>query len=874
MSEQKDLNNAVVVSGDFLIDWNLACGRKVAAGSTMLKSAGEMHFTWAPGGAGLLANLVEAGLAAAGAAGRQVCKPAGPQGDLIPGDPRFTHAYTLWSAFKYSEKPGQEKEKPAWRMDEFLGQEGGEGTIPLPEPDAPDADLVVLLDAGLGFRDRPECWPAALHNPARRPWVVLQTAAPVASGRLWEHLYAHFADRLIVVMSVDDLRFTEVQISRELSWERTAQDVVWELSHNPQVNALSRCAAVVISFNAAGAVLMAGGAANSSLFFDPRGIEGMWEADFPGGMTGYSTCLAAALACRCACDPGGPDLARAVRGGLAGMRKLHAEGYGERGAAGTRLIFPFKTVAAEIVRGEGPFAQVTIQDPGRFLTAQAAADCLPDQDGFWTILNDCYQDNLGQVAQEIVLYGPEAVLTGVPLGVFGGLLTVDRREIESFRAIRSLIGEYCRQGQQKKPLSIAVFGSPGSGKSFGIIQVASSLLPGQIQVLEFNLSQFNQVKDLLDALHQVRDVGLSGKIPLVFWDEFDTPLDGKRLGWLRYFLAPMQDGRFQEGQLSHPIGRCIFVFAGGTSYSIDHFNQALPEEEFRAAKGPDFVSRLKGFVNILGPNRLGEGRADAFYIIRRAILLRSILKRNAGQLFQKKDGKDRLNIDRGVLRAMLETPVYKHGVRSMESVIAMSQLSGKSAYERSCLPSEAQLDLHVDGRDFLSIVQQLDLSGPLLDQLAEAAHEIFCQHLRERGYQYGPVSDDARRLHSSLVPYAGLPEDEKQQNISNVLDILAKLDQAGYVMAPARSNEPPFDFPGPELERLARMEHERWVNQKLAAGWHYAPQTDKAQRLHNCLVPWQDLPADEKEKDYELVRGIPRILARAGYAVLKSRRSA
>ena len=40
------------------------------------------------------------------------------------------------------------------------------------------------------------------------------------------------------------------------------------------------------------------------------------------------------------------------------------------------------------------------------------------------LLNDCYQDNLGQVAQEIVLYGPEAVLTGVPLGVFGGLLTL------------------------------------------------------------------------------------------------------------------------------------------------------------------------------------------------------------------------------------------------------------------------------------------------------------------------------------------------------------------------------------------------------------------------------------------------------------------
>ena len=33
-------------------------------------------------------------------------------------------------------------------------------------------------------------------------------------------------------------------------------------------------------------------------------------------------------------------------------------------------------------------------------------------------------------------------------------------------------------------------------------------------------------------------------------------------------LAPMQDGRFQHGQLNHSIGKCVFVFAGGTSLSF------------------------------------------------------------------------------------------------------------------------------------------------------------------------------------------------------------------------------------------------------------------------------------------------------------------
>ena len=105
----------------------------------------------------------------------------------------------------------------------------------------------------------------------------------------------------------------------------------------------------------------------------------------------------------------------------------------------------------------------------------------------------------------------------------------------------------------------------------------------------------------------MRDIGLSGKIPLVFWDEFDTSLEETPLGWLRYFLAPMQDGKFQEGQINHPIGRAIFVFAGGTSSSMAEFDKGT-EENFKSAKGPDFVSRLKGYINVLGPNPV-KGRA-------------------------------------------------------------------------------------------------------------------------------------------------------------------------------------------------------------------------------------------------------------------------
>ena len=107
-----------------------------------------------------------------------------------------------------------------------------------------------------------------------------------------------------------------------------------------------------------------------------------------------------------------------------------------------------------------------------------------------------------------------------PIGKFGKLITVDRAEIESFRSIKYVMKEYIYSEdyseQNIKPLSIAVFGAPGSGKSFGVTQVAESIDSERVRKITFNISQFTSTKDLANAFHRVRDVSLEGKIPLVF----------------------------------------------------------------------------------------------------------------------------------------------------------------------------------------------------------------------------------------------------------------------------------------------------------------------------------------------------------------------
>lgn len=419
---------------------------------------------------------------------------------------------------------------------------------------------------------------------------------------------------------------------------------------------------------------------------------------------------------------------------------------------------------------------------------------------------------------------------------------------------------------------MAVFGPPGSGKSFGVEQVARSIESEPVQTLTFNLSQFDHPDELLGALHQVRDVGLSGRLPLVFWDEFDTALEGQALGWLRYFLAPMQDGAFQEGQISHPIGRSIFVFAGGTCASMEEFADSLATDEQRkAAKLPDFVSRLRGFLNVLGPNpptRKQDG-SDPYYMIRRAILIRSLLERQATHLFENVNGTKRLRIDNGVLRALLQISQYKHGVRSIKSIMTMSQLAGLRSFQRSSLPAESQLDLHVDGREFLSLVQSIVLTDDLTEQLAAAAHELWWEGKQKADWRFGEEKSEEQKTHPWLVPYVELPERAKEANRVTVRTIPQKLSLAGFIMVPARSEEPVLQFPGDDLEKLAEVEHELWMQAKLDAGFRVGTPTDDDPLQNEYLVPWCEVPDPIRDADRDLIRGIPQILAKAGYAIVK-----
>lgn len=739
-----------------------------------------------------------------------------------------------------------------YRVNEYLGFSGPSSGIPKIYPvinDDVNAQIIIIDDENNGFNHSEEFWPLALKSHGKSPIIIYKTNNLVESNNLWNHIEKYHLENTIVVINADDLRSKGVNISKMLSWERTALDFVWQMNNNPNLTSLSKCKHLIIPFGVEGAIhYKDGGKSESELYFLTYEFEGGFIKEEQGKMFGLTSCFVAGLVRNIVLgiqnnEEVDNSLSEGIREGIVAAQKYFTNGFGTNIE---ESIFPSPTIFYEC---ETDFIYKEHVQNVKIRNTKN-----PNCRSCWYIIKDKNSVNLAEIAYDIVKNGENSALEFMTIARFGNLKTVDRTEIEGYRSIKNLMSEFISAKNTVRPLSIAVFGTPGSGKSFGVTEVASSIAPKLIEKIDFNLSQFRSLSELVAAFHKVRDLSLEGKIPLVFFDEFDSAFEGK-LGWLKYFLAPMQDGIFREGDAIHPIGKAIFVFAGGTSSTFNKFcGEDIESEddkkrftiEFSNSKGPDFISRLRGYVNILGPNQT-DNEWDQLFIIRRAMLLRSLLERKVPHLI---NGRGEAQIDNGVLRALLKVPKYKHESRSMEAILEMSMLNCAKKWEQSLLPSKEQLKLHVDEDQFSRLLMQEEFFSEKIDRLAK---ELRIKH----SYAY----ENENKTCDKKI------KGEKDFIYQQVRHIPLALQKVNYEVISVKDKPEAIQFTEKELNILGEYIHKRSSLEKKESGWIYGHELDLERKKHPSLVSWDKLPDEYKENIIEYIKSWPEILANSNFKI-------
>ena len=68
----------------------------------------------------------------------------------------------------------------------------------------------------------------------------------------------------------------------------------------------------------------------------------------------------------------------------------------------------------------------------------------------------------------------------------------------------------------------------------------------------------------------------------------------------------------------------------------------------------------------------------------------------------------------------------------------------------------------------------------LVERLSEHIHNRWAEQKTAQGWTYGPSLDEATRHHPSLVPYADLPESEKDLDRTTVQETIKSILALGY----------------------------------------------------------------------------------------------
>jgi len=154
----------------------------------------------------------------------------------------------------------------------------------------------------------------------------------------------------------------------------------------------------------------------------------------------------------------------------------------------------------------------------------------------------------------------------------------------------------------------------------------------------------------------------------------------------------------------------------------------------------------------------------------------------------------------------------------------------------------------------------------VVEKLARALHEDFVKNRT--------LDPSDKGMRETLVPWEQLSAEFKDSNREQAEYAIQNLEELGYTV---RSNplwdDEPIQFSKKEIEQLAKREHKRWYDEKIAAGWKYGPVRNDSKKVNPNLLDWQnpDLAKDTKNYNLETAENLVEQLTRVGLNVVRNK---
>ena len=71
------------------------------------------------------------------------------------------------------------------------------------------------------------------------------------------------------------------------------------------------------------------------------------------------------------------------------------------------------------------------------------------------------------------------------------------------------------------------------------------------------------------------------------------------------------------------------------------------------------------------------------------------------------------------------------------------------------------------------------------------------------------------------------------------------------------------------VELIAKNVHDVWAKQRIEEGWTYGEVKDSIKKTTPCLVPYEELPEEEKEYDRKTAMETLKLVVKLGYRITK-----